>query len=140
LAVNFVEKRGRKMAQKKTFARKFQDLLVYRRTLDLAREIFQISITFPKEEVYSLTSQIRRSSRSIGAQIAEAWGKRSYIKHFSSKLTDAISEIYETEHWLEIAEDCDYISSETKNLLCEKYNEVSRMIASMIRKVDHFCS
>jgi four helix bundle protein len=127
------------MVKNKPFASRFQDLLVYRKTLDLTGEVYQISMTFPKEEAYSLTDQIRRSSRSVGAQIAEAWGKREYIRHFSSKLTDAISEVYETEHWLEIAEDCEYITSEIKNNLYQKYREVSRMLASMIRKADQFC-
>ena len=68
--------------------------------------------SFPKEEMYSLTDQIRRSSRSVGAQIAEAWAKRHYEKHFISKLTDSDGEQHETQHWIEVAEDCGYITKE----------------------------
>jgi four helix bundle protein len=76
----------------------YRELIVYQKARQLAREIFHLSKQFPKEEMYALTDQIRRSSRSIGAQIAESWGKRRYEKHFVSKLTDAVSEQYETEH------------------------------------------
>ena len=83
-----------------TYAKSFRELEVYKLSRELAGEIFQISKSFPKEETYSLTDQIRRSSRSIGAQIAEAWAKRRYEKHFISKLTDADGEQQETQHWL----------------------------------------
>lgn len=72
---------------------------------------------FPKEEMYSLTDQVRRSSRSIGAQIAEAWGKRKYERHFVSKLTDADGEQLETQHWIETALDCSYVSAEVATKL-----------------------
>ncbi len=78
------------------YAKSFRDLLVYQKTRQLAREIFQITATFPREEMFSLTDQIQRSSRSIGAQIAEAWAKRRYERHFLSKLTDADGEQQET--------------------------------------------
>src|SRR5688572_22090803 len=78
----------------------FSDLEVYKLCRLLARDIFYLSREFPKEEAYSLTNQIRRSSRSVGAQIAEAWGKRRYEKHFVSKLTDADGEQLETQHWI----------------------------------------
>lgn len=74
----------------------------------ISKEIFDISMKFPKEETYSLTNQVRRSSRSVGAQIAEAWAKRRYQKHFESKLTDAVGEVFETQHWIEAAQDCAY--------------------------------
>ncbi len=70
-------------------AESFKDLVVYQKAREVAREVFKITQSFPKEEMYSLTDQVRRSSRSIGAQIAEAWGKRRYEKHFISKMTDA---------------------------------------------------
>lgn len=92
-----------------TYAKSFRDLEVYKLSRELAREIFHISKSFPKEETYSLTDQIRRSSRSVGAQIAEAWAKRKYEKHFISELTDADGEQQETQHWLETAFDCNYI-------------------------------
>ena len=88
----------------------FRDLIVYKKSRALAKDVFQITKLFPKEETFALTDQIRRSSRSIGAQIAEAWGKRRYEKHFVSKLTDADAEQLETQHWLETAADCGYIS------------------------------
>lgn len=81
----------------------FRDLEVYKLCRQLAKEIFELSKKFPKEETYSLTDQIRRSSRSVGAQIAEAWGKRRYEKHFISKLTDAGGEQLETQHWIDSA-------------------------------------
>jgi four helix bundle protein len=127
------------MIEKLPHASRYQDLLVYKKTLDLGMEIFNVSKSFPKEEVYSLTSQIRRSSRSIGAQIAEAWGKRSYVKHFSSKLTDAISESYETQHWLEIAKNCGYVSIDKASDINKRYHEINRMLAGMIIKAKYFC-
>ena len=82
------------------YARTFTELFVYKKTKAVSRKVFQLSRLFPKEERYSLTDQIRRSARSIGGQIAEAWGKRRYENHFVSKLTDAESEQLETQHWL----------------------------------------
>ena len=95
---------------------------------------------FPKEETYSLTDQVRRSSRSVGAQIAEAWAKRAYEKHFISKLTDSDGEQHETQHWIETAEDCGYIPHENSELLVEKCREVGRMLGSMIDKASLFCN
>ena len=83
------------------YVKSFRELEVYKLSRQLAKEIFEISKKFPKEEMYSLTDQVRRSSRSIGAQIAEAWAKRRYEKHFISKLTDADGEQQETQHWIE---------------------------------------
>ena len=100
------------------YVKSFRDLDVYKLAREVSREIFIMSQEFPKEERYSLTDQIRRSSRSVGAQIAEAWGKRRYELHFISKLTDADSEQLETQHWIEISEESGYINSEkSKNLL-----------------------
>ena len=78
------------------YARRFDDQVVYQRARELAAEIFDVTRAFSREESYSLTDQVRRSSRSIGAQIAEAWAKRRYERHFISKLTDADGEQYET--------------------------------------------
>jgi len=91
----------------------FKDLIVYQKAYKLAMEIFEISKTFPKEEKYSLTDQMRRSSRSVTACIAESWAKRRYEKAFVSKLTDSLGEEYETENWLEYSKDCKYIQEET---------------------------
>jgi four helix bundle protein len=100
------------------FARSYRDLVVYRRQRELAQAVFAASKGFPAEEKYSLTDQVRRSSRSIGAQIAEAWAKRRYPKHFVAKLTDANGEREETHHWIATAHDCAYLDdTEVKHLL-----------------------
>lgn len=80
-------------------AKSFRDLIVHQKARQVAKLIFEQSKSFPKEESYSLTDQIRRAARSIGAQIAEAWGKRRYERHFVSKLSDADAEQLETQHW-----------------------------------------
>ncbi len=96
---------------KLSYARSYRDLVVYQKTRLLAHDIFRLSASFPKEETFALTDQIRCCSRSIGAQIAEAWAKRHYEKHFVSKLTDADGEQHETQHWLETALDCGYLNT-----------------------------
>lgn len=95
-----------------TFVNNYKNLEVYLLSRSLASNIFLLTKKFPKEEMFSLTDQIRRSSRSVGAQIAESWVKRRYEKHFISKLTDADAEILETQHWIEIAFDLQLISEE----------------------------
>ena len=122
------------------YAKSFKDLEVYQLVRQLSLEIFKTSKSFPKEEMYSLTDQIRRSSRSVGAQIAEAWAKRRYKKHFISKLTDADGEQQETQHWIETALDCGYITAIYSKDLLERYASVGRMLNSMINKADSFCS
>jgi four helix bundle protein len=121
------------------FVKGFRDLEVYKLARQLSKEIFEISMKFPNEEMYSLTDQVRRSSRSVGAQIAEAWGKRRYQKHFVSKLTDAVGEELETQHWIEAAQDCAYLSPETSTGLLEKYDTLGKMLNSMINKSASFC-
>ena len=118
----------------------FRELEVYKLARQLSLKIYNISRSFPKEEMYSLTDQIRRSSRSVGAQIAEAWAKRRYEKHFVSKLTDADGEQQETQHWIETASDCNYLSTEQTKDWLEQYASVGRMLNSMINKADRFCS
>ena len=120
-------------------AKSFRDLVVYQKAKAVSRIIFELSKTFPKEETYSLTDQIRRSSISIGAQIAEAWGKRRYKKHFVSKLTDSDSEQLETQHWVGDAADCKYIIRDQEKDLIERLSEIGRMLNSMIKKADRFC-
>ncbi len=120
-------------------ARCFRDLVVYQQAREVAQKIFELSKEFPKEEIYSLTDQGRRASRSVGAQIAEAWGKRRYEKHFISKLTDADSEQLETQHWLETAFDCGYINEEQRDTLCRDLRKIGRMLNSMIGKAASFC-
>ncbi len=85
------------------YVKSFRELEVYKLSREVSKEIYILTRCFPKEELFSLTDQIRRSSRSVGAQISEAWGKRRYEMHFISKLTDADSEQLETQHWLEIS-------------------------------------
>ena len=120
-------------------ASSFRDLIVYKKARVLTQDIFRVSHTFPKEEMFSLTSQIRRASRSIGAQIAEAWGKRRYEKRFISKLTDADSEQYETQHWLDTAVDCDYLTAKQATVLNQQCQEVGRLLGGMMAKSHLFC-
>ncbi len=122
------------------YVQSFRDLEVYKLSRQLALEIFGFTKSFPKGEMFSLIDQIRRSSRSVGAQIAEAWAKRRYEKHFISKLTDADGEQQETQHWLETSLDCNYLSSEQVELLLERYDSVGRMLNSMMSKSHMFCS
>lgn len=107
--------------------------------MELADQVFQETRSFPKEEVYSLTDQLRRASRSVGAQIAEAWGKRNYVKHFISKLTDASAELNETEHWIVIAHNYSYLSQTTKDQIIDLCAEINRLINGMKSKADLFC-
>lgn len=120
-------------------AQSFRDLIVYQKSRELQREIFRLTKSFPKDETYSLTDQIRRSSRSIGANIAEAWAKRRYEKHFTSKLTDSDGEQMETQHWIETALDCNYIDQKTSKQLIEKCLEIGRMLNGMMAKAEMFC-
>ncbi len=122
------------------YAATFRELVVYRKSRAVASRVFELSKGFPKEERYSLTDQVRRSSRSVGAQIAEAWAKRRYERHFVSKLVDADGEQNETQHWVEVAQDCAYLAPEEAAGLLSELREVSRMLNSMIEKSDQFCS
>ena len=101
-------------------------------------DIFHLSGNYPKEEKFSLTDQIRRSSRSVPANIAEAWAKRIYEKHLVSKLSDALAEEYETEVWLDYSKDCNYISQETHSNLMKEYDEVRKMLISMMNNPGKF--
>lgn len=121
-------------------ANSFRDLEVYQLARRLAQEIFKASKTFSSAEMYSLTDQIRRSSRSVGAQIAEAWGKRRYEKHFVSKLTDADGEQMETQHWIETASDCSYITPQQQEQWLELCASIGRMLHGMTEKAERFCS
>jgi four helix bundle protein len=122
-----------------TYANSFRDLLVYKKSLALSDEIFRLTTRFPRDEIYSLTSQIRRSSRSVGAQIAEAWAKRRYEKHFISKLSDADGEQMETQHWLEVAINCDYLARENAAPLFDRCAEIGRLLGGMMSKASLFC-
>ena len=119
-------------------AESFRDLAVYEKARWVAKSIFEVTKTFPREEMYSLTDQLRRSSRSIGAQIAEAWAKR-YERHFVSKLTDADAEQQETQHWTDTAAECGYLGFQQAGKIKDELSEIGRMLHSMIRKAGLFC-
>lgn len=118
----------------------FKDLAVYQKARSVSFAVFELTRSFPREEMRSLTDQIRRSSRSVGAQIAESWGKRRYEKHFVSKLTDADSEQYETQHWLGVALDHQYITPKQADEVLEGLLSIGRMLNSMMRKAHLFCA
>ena len=116
-----------------------RDLEVYKLAFETAMEIFKISKSFPKEEKYSLTDQIRRSSRSVCSNLAEGWRKRRYKAVFLNKLSDAAQEAAETQTWLEFALRCSYIDRVIFDRLDDKYEHIFAMLISMERKADMFC-
>jgi four helix bundle protein len=117
----------------------FKDLRVYKLAFEVQQEIFETSKRFPTEERYSLTDQIRRASRSIGANLAEAWQKRRYVAHFVSKLTDADGEQAETQHWLDTATACNYVSEKDQKILLGKCARIGQMLGTMMAKPEKFC-
>lgn len=117
----------------------YRDLKVYQLSYKLALEIFELTKAYPKEEKYSLTDQIRRSSRSVSANITEAWYKRIYPKSFVSKLIDAAGEAGETEVWIDFSFSHSYIDKEKQTYFLEKYNELNKMLKSMINQPEKFC-
>ncbi len=125
--------------EKLAHAKSFRDLFAYQQARSLAKDIFEVSKRFPREEMFSLTDQIRRSSRSVGAQIAEAWAKRRYERSFISKLADADGEQYETQHWLETAADCGYINEVEARDLLGRCQRIGKLLGGMIDKADLFC-
>ncbi|MFZ4396494.1 MAG: four helix bundle protein [Kiritimatiellia bacterium] len=116
----------------------FLELDVYKVVFSVQQEIFQLSKLWPSEEKYALTDQIRRSSRSIGANLAEAWAKRRYVAHFLSKCTDADGELQETEHWLTTAWACDYIMKDQYEALLNRLLLLGRKLGSVIQKHEAF--
>ena len=119
--------------------RGYRDLKVYQLSYQLALEIQELTSSFPREEKNSLIDQIRRSSRSVPANLAEAWKKRRYEKAFISKIIDCAGEAGETEVWLDFSKDFGYLDSAKHKELTEKYDEVNRMLYGMIEKADKFC-
>jgi four helix bundle protein len=115
-----------------------KQLVVYKKGFEFATKIFEISKRFPKEEVYSLTSQIRRSSRSICLNLREAWAKRRYVAHFVSKLTDSDGENGETDSALDFAKTCGYISENDRQKLTQMSTEIGKMLGSMINNPTPF--
>jgi four helix bundle protein len=120
-------------------AKSVRNLNVYQLAFNTAMVIYKISKEFPKEEIYSLTDQIRRSSRSVATNLSEAWRKRKYPKHFSSKLSDATQEAAETQTWLEFSLKCGYINESVFNELDEAYEHVYAMLFNMQKKALSFC-
>ncbi|MOA26744.1 hypothetical protein D3C78_1475590 [compost metagenome] len=116
----------------------FRQLLVYKKGFELAQEIYSITKNFPKEELYSLTDQIRRSSRSVCANIGEGYRKRKYPKHFISKLSDSDMENSETQVWLDFALANHYISQQIYLELDNKADEIARLLNYMMNNVEKF--
>jgi four helix bundle protein len=110
----------------------FRNLMVYKKAFSFAMEVFEVTKSFPKEEMYSLTSQIRKSSRSVCSNIGEGYRKRQYAAHFVSKISDADMENTESQVWLEFSLSCKYLSQEKFLDLNEKSEEVGRLLNHMI--------
>lgn len=117
----------------------WRELGTYRTAFELQQQIFEVSKSWPRDENYSLTDQIRRSSRSIGANIAESWAKRRYPAHFKSKLTDADGELQETLHWLDTAKSCGYITDKDFDSFNASAQSIGKQIGSMINQHESFC-
>ncbi len=118
--------------------RHFTDLIAYQKAFELGRVVFRVSKGWPVEERYALTDQARRSARSVGANIAEAWGKRRYEAHFISKLSDADAELLETEHWLRCALDHGYISNQQFDEFHSLMREIGRILGSLMQNPSPF--
>ena len=116
-----------------------RDLIVYQKSFSAGKRIFELSRSFPREEMYSLTDQVRRSSRSVSANIAEAWRKRRYEKHFCSTLNVAEAEAAETQVWIEYAAAHGYLDEETASKANGFYEEILRMIVTMIHGSSNWC-
>ena len=121
-------------------AREFRDLRVYQSAFESAAQIYKLSKQFPVEERYSLTDQIRRSSRSICANIAEAWKKRRYQAAFVSKLSDAEAEAAETQLWLDMALRCGYLDANAHRDLLDRYDHICAQLAKMMDSADLWCN
>lgn len=119
-------------------AKNIKDTKVYKLAFDLAMKIFEISKTFPKEETYSLTDQIRRSSRSVCANLSESFRKRLYPAHFISKVSDADMENCETQTWLDFSLACTYISKEIFEELTNQSEEVGRLLNHMLNNTEKY--
>lgn len=117
---------------------KFKELTVYKKAFALAMEIFELTKSFPSDEKYGLTSQIRRSSRSVCSNIAEGYRKRQYEAHFSSKSSDADMENSETSVWIDFSFACGYINEKTHGQLLEKASEIGRLVNHMIENPEKY--
>lgn len=117
----------------------YRDLEVYKAAFRFQQAAFQATKQFPKEETYSLTDQLRRSSRSVGANIAESWSKRRYPAHFASKLTDSDGELQESTHWIRTAFACSYLTKIVASELAAQVESIGKMLNKMISKHEQFC-
>ncbi len=114
----------------------YRDLRVFANAMNVSMNIHELTKTFPTEEKYSLTDQVRRSSRSVCANIAEAWRKRRYRAAFIAKLSDAESEACETQVWLEFARNCGYLDDEASEGLHQEYEIIMRQLMNMVQNVE----
>jgi four helix bundle protein len=119
-----------------SIAKSYKELKVYQKSYDVAMRIFNLSKEFPREEIYSLTSQIRKSSRSVSANIAEAYRRKIYPKSFTSKINESEAEATETQNWLDYSFDCGYIDKEIKDNLYHTYDEILGMLVNMRLSAD----
>lgn len=117
----------------------FRDLDVYKLARQQSKTIFELTVRFPKAEQYSLTDQVRRSSRAVNAMIGEAWAKRRYVAAFANKLNEAQGEAMETQVWLDHALDCRYLDSASHATLDDHWQHVGAMLNRMIDRADEFC-
>jgi len=119
--------------------RSFRDLIGYQKARAGAKQVFQLTKRFPKDERYSLTDQIRRSSRAVGAMIAEAWARRRYIAVWENKLDEALAEASETQAWLDSALDSEYITEAEHRQFDDEYQQIGAILHTLIEKSDTFC-
>jgi four helix bundle protein len=119
--------------------RSFRDLDVYKLAREQARNLFAVSKSFPKEERFSLTDQIRRSSRAVNAMTAEAWARRRYLAAFINKIDEALGEAMETQAWLDHAVDCGYLDRYQYRSLDDSWQKIGAMLNRMIQRADDFC-
>jgi four helix bundle protein len=119
--------------------RSFRDLDVYKLALGEAKKIFVVTRSFPRDEIYALTNQIRRSSRAVDAMLAESWARRRYPAAFINKVNEALGESMETQSWLDHAHECDYISLQQHHELDHSWQHIGAMLNRMIQRADDFC-
>jgi len=122
-----------------SIARSFRELNVYRKTRSAAQEVFAVSKTFPREERYALTDQIRRASRAVKAMVAEAWARRRYKAVFINKIDEALGEATETQSWLDDTLDANYLTPERFRQMDAEWQSIGAMLNRMIERADDFC-
>ena len=119
--------------------RSFRELRVYRLALKQARRLYLVTQNWPSEERFSLTDQVRRSSRAVNAMLAEAWARRRYRAAFINKVNAALGEAMETQAWLDHARTCGYISQEEYEEMDDRWQHIGAMLQRMIQRADDFC-